>query len=96
MLTRDEYIHLRNILEDRINEQYDLFLELTDGPNTGCVESAVETLLASISKNVNILMKLADVIESDSMYDNRWLEHLYNRKHEWLNTKTVRDRASAV
>lgn len=88
MLTRDEYIHLRNILEDRINEQYDLFLELTDGPNTGCIESVIETLFASISRNVSILTKLCDGIGSDSLYDNRWLEHLYNRKQEWLNTKT--------
>ena len=85
MLTTDQYIHLRNILEDRINEQYGVFYELTDGPNTGCIESVVETLFASISQNVSILTKLCDEIGSDSMYDNRWLEHLCNRKQEWLN-----------
>lgn len=69
MLTRDEYIHLRNILEDRINEQCGLFFELTDGPNTGCIESVVETLFASISQNVGILAKLCDGISSDSMYE---------------------------
>lgn len=86
MLTRDEYIHLRNILEDRINEQHELFLDLTEsGPATASTTSVIETLMASISKNVGILTKLCDLTGTGSDYNSEWLTDLADRKQAWLN-----------
>lgn len=89
-LTRNDYIHLRNMLEDRINEQYDLFLELTSGGDNGIsIKRVVDTLVGSISKNVKILVKIADVTGTEPFYDDQWLDHVQSRKVEWQHRTTT-------
>ncbi|MDH7578507.1 MAG: hypothetical protein QHH75_12005 [Bacillota bacterium] len=84
-LTRFEKIHLKNLLEDRISELHDIFLELTTNTQPGCFQKNVEGILAMIQKNFSILEKICRDLKLASEYDRNWLKRVLQDYDSWLD-----------
>lgn len=90
-LSMSEKMLIKNLLEDRINEHHELFLDLTAIPNASKLTNSVSGVVNIISRDVALLAKITNDIEIKSMYDADWLTAIINSHKKWSASVTSTD-----
>lgn len=84
-LSRAEKIQIKNLLEDRISDLEDIFMNLTSGNKPEKFRQTVEGVLEKIESNLELLEKFCRCLKIDSEYNRQWFAQLLAKYKSWID-----------
>ncbi len=84
-LSRTEKIQIKNLLEDRISDLEDIFMNLTSSNKPEKFKQTVEGVLEKIETNLTLLEKFCRCLKIDSEYNRQWFAQLLAKYKSWID-----------